>query len=345
MLTQAAMRFQANLYATEMSYAADTVYPHGMPIFHVGGLGQLLGLTLRGGCHLFHPDASPAAIYGALQHEGLNTICAVPTSLSMLLDSPLRDDALLKRIRAVGYGASAISDALLERLLLALPNASFRQFYGQTESAGAVTALRPPYHVVSGPDAGHLTSCGQVCEGFLIETHDASGVATPPGSPGEIVVRGRHLRPGYWRDPDQTTELLRGGWMHTGDIGILDADGFLTVVDRLKDMIVTGGENVFCSEVENVIARHPAVAECAVVGMPHAVWGEAVHAVIVLRCDCHASEADLAAYCGRALTNYKRPKSIEIAIEPLPLSGVGKVRKNVLRERCLAGRSHATAHA
>lgn len=345
MLTQASMRFQANLYATEMGYAADTVYLHAMPIFHVGGLGQLLGLTLRGGCHLFNPEGGPAAIYDALRNQGLNTICAVPTALSMLLESPLRDDALLARIRAVGYGASAISDALLERLLVALPNAGFRQFYGQTESAGTVTALRPPYHVVSGPNAGHLTSCGQVCEGFVIETHDADGVATPPGQPGEIVVRGPHLPPGYWRDPDQTADLFRGGWMHTGDIGVLHTDGFLTIVDRLKDMIVTGGENVFCSEVENVIARHPAVAECAVVGVPHPVWGEAVHAVIVLRSDVQASEAELSAYCGRALTSYKRPKTIEFATEPLPLSGVGKVMKNILRERCLAHRPQAAALA
>ncbi|MDP3403456.1 MAG: AMP-binding protein [Brevundimonas sp.] len=345
MLTPAAMRFQANIYATEMNYSRETVYLHAMPIFHVGGLGQLLGLTLRGGCHLFHPEGGPAAIYAALRDEGLNTICGVPTALAMLLDSPLRDDALLARIQAVGYGASSISEALLERLLLSLPNAGFRQFYGQTESAGTVSALRPPFHVTSGPNAGRLTSCGQACDGFVLETHDAQGKATPHGVPGEVVVRGEHLPPGYWRDPERTAELYRGGWMHTGDIGVLDADGFLTIVDRLKDMIVTGGENVFCTEVENAIARHPAVAECAVVGLPHELWGEAVHAVIVLRPGVQASEAELTAYCGRALTNYKRPKSIEIANEPLPLSGVGKVMKNVLRERCLANRPQVAAHA
>lgn len=345
MLTQAAMRFQANIYASEMNYGRDTVYLHAMPIFHVGGLGQLLGLTLRGGCHLFHPEGGPAAIYAALRDEGLNTICGVPTALAMLLDSPLRDDALLARIQAVGYGASSISEALLERLLVSLPNAGFRQFYGQTESAGTVTALRPPFHVISGPNAGHLTSCGQVCDGFVIETHDAQGRATSPGVPGEIVVRGEHLPPGYWRDAERTAELYRGGWMHTGDVGVFDEEGFLTIVDRLKDMIVTGGENVFCTEVENAITRHPAVAECAVVGLPHDLWGEAVHAVIVLRPGRQASEAELTAYCGRTLTNYKRPKTIEIINEPLPLSGVGKVMKNVLRERCLANRFQAAARA
>ncbi len=345
MLTQAAMRFQANIYANEMNYDAETVYLHAMPIFHVAGLGQLLGLTLRGGCHLFHPEGGPAATYAALRDEGLNTICGAPTALAMLIDSPLRDDALLARIQAVGYGASSISETLLERLLRALPNAGFRQFYGQTESAGTFTTLRPPYHVISGPNAGRLTSCGQACEGFAIETHDLSGQATPIGVPGEIVVRGRHLPPGYWRDPERTAELHRGGWMHTGDVGVLDGDGFLTIVDRLKDMIVTGGENVFCSEVENAIARHPAVAECAVVGLPHDLWGEAVHAVVVLKPGGQASAAELIAHCGGVLSNYKRPKTIEIANEPMPLSGVGKVMKNILRERCLANRLQVAAHS
>lgn len=336
MLTHSVMCAMAHQFAREVGYATDTVYLQSMPIFHVGGLGQLLGVTGKGGCHVFYPETGPAATYSSLRNEGVNTIVAVPTSLALLLDSPLRDDALLAQVRSVAYGATAISQALLERLLDALPNAGFRQFYGQTETAGLGTVLRPPYHVLSGPNAGHLTSCGQPCDGFVIETHDTSGNSTPIGTPGEVVVRGESLPPGYWRDPERTRELFKDGWLHTGDIGILDSDGFLTIVDRLKDVIITGGENVFCTEVENVLARHPDVAQCAVIGLPHELWGEAVHAVVVLRPGATVGEGELRAFCAEGLTDYKRPKSIEITTEPLPLSGVGKVMKKTLRDRWLA---------
>jgi acyl-CoA synthetase (AMP-forming)/AMP-acid ligase II len=336
MLTQGVMRAMAYAFAHEMAYGADTIYLQSMPVFHVGGLGQLLGVTAKGGCHVFDPESSPAATYSALRNERVNTIAAVPTSLAFLLDSPLRDDALLAQIRAVAYGAAAISQALLERLLEALPNAGFRQFYGQTETAAPVTVLRRDYHVLKGPNAGHLTSCGQPCDGVVVETHDASGNPTPAGTPGEVVVRAEFLPPGYWRDPERTRELYRNDWLHTGDIGVLDTEGFLTIVDRLKDVIITGGENVFCTEVENVIARHPDVAECAVIGLPDELWGEAVHAVVVLRPGAGVDESGLRAFCAEGLGSFKRPKTIEIATQPLPLSGVGKVMKTVLRDRWLA---------
>jgi acyl-CoA synthetase (AMP-forming)/AMP-acid ligase II len=338
-LTQAVMRAMARLFGAEMGYGPDTVYLSSMPIYHVGGLGQLLGVTASGGCHIFDPESGPPAIYRQLREEGVNTIVAVPTTLAMLLDSPLREDGLLAQITTVGYGASGISQPLLERLLVALPNAGFRQFYGQTETAGYATALRPEYHVLNGANAGHLASCGHVCSGMEVQTHDTSGNPTPIGVAGEVVVRSDSLPPGYWRDPERTAELYRDGWLHTGDVGVFDADGFLTIVDRLKDMIITGGENVFCTEVENVIARHPEVEACAVVGVPDQRWGEAVHAVVVVRAGSIVREADLKAFFAERLASFKRPKSIEITTDPLPLSGVGKVMKTILRDRWLAKQS------
>lgn len=343
MLTHRVMRAMAEVFAEEMAYDSETVYLHSLPVFHVAGLGQLLGVTASGGRHIFYPDSSPASAYSALRNEGVNTLVAVPTSLAVLLDSPLRDDALLAQIRAVGYGGAAISQPLLERLLEALPNAGFRQFYGQTETAVPVAVLRPAHHVLSGPNAGHLFSCGQPCASLVVETHDASGNPTPRGTAGEVVVRGDSLTPGYWRDPERTRELYKDDWLHTGDVGILDEENFLTIVDRLKDVIITGGENVFCPEVENVIARHPDVAECAVVGLPDEIWGEAVHAVVILRPGATVEEGDLRAFCAERLTNYKRPKSIEITTQPLPLSGVGKVMKNILRDQWLAKKRSVAA--
>src|SRR3546814_335650 len=252
MLTQAVMRAMARSYEAEMGYGPGAVYLHSMPLFHVAGLGQLLGVTASGGCHIFDPAGGPAAIYDALRDEGVNTIIAVPTTLAMLLDSPLRDDELLARIEAVGYGATAISQSLLERLLQALPNAGFRQFYGQTETGASVAVLRPDYHVLSGPSSGHLTSCGQPCADLEIETHDAAGNPTPLGTPGEVVVRGGFLSPGYWRNPERTAELYKHGWLHTGDVGILDAQGFLTIVDRLKDIIITRSEE-HTSELQSLM--------------------------------------------------------------------------------------------
>jgi len=154
-------------------------------------------------------------------------------------------------------------------------------------------------------------------------------------------MRGASLTPGYWRDPQRTAELYRGEWLRTGDVGLIDGDGFLSVVDRLKDMIITGGENVYCTEVENVIARHPDVVACAVVGVPDERWGEAVHAVVVKRDGSTVDEAELKDLCAKKLSSFKRPKTIEISTDPLPLSGVGKVMKTMLRDLALARRQTA----
>ncbi len=164
----------------------------------------------------------------------------------------------------------------------------------------------------------------------------------PPGEVGEVLTRGPHVMQGYWNRPEVTADALRGGWFHTGDMGYLDADGFLYIVDRLKDMIVTGGENVYSAEVENVIAQHPAVGMCAVVGVPDEKWGEEVHAVVVPREGEQVTASELEALCRRHIAGYKCPKRFHIRADPLPLSGAGKVLKRLLREE-LAGAGAAAA--
>ncbi|HVL34954.1 MAG TPA: AMP-binding protein, partial [Burkholderiales bacterium] len=205
----------------------------------------------------------------------------------------------------------------------AFPCARIQQFYGQTEVAGACLVLPAEAHVPGGP----LHTAGHALPGFEVRVQD-----------GEIVVAGEALMEGYWRDPARTAEVVRDGWLHTGDVGVMEANGYIAVVDRLKDMIVTGGENVYSLEVEGAIAAHPAVAACAVVGLPDERWGEAVHAIVVLKKDQAVSAQELLAFCRGRIAGYKCPKSITFRAAPLPLSGVGKVQKNLLRDELAAAR-------
>ncbi|CCW19765.1 Long-chain-fatty-acid--CoA ligase [Sphingobium indicum BiD32] len=319
-----------------IGYNRETVYLHAMAMFHVAGVAQFAGVTLGGGAHVFRPDGGPIATFEEIARSGVNTLCGAPTSLAMLLDSPARDDALLRTIRGFGYGSSSISEALLKRAIKAMPNARFVQFYGQSEASGTVIILDADWHVLEGPKAGKLRTTGRPDKRYRVRIVDEKGVEQPRGAAGEILVQGAYLSTGYWRQPEKTAELFRGGWLHTGDVGVMDADGFIAVVDRFKDMIITGGENVFCTEVENALAQHPAVSTCAVIGIPHDLWGEAVHAVVTLIKGKSTNEAELIAHCRQFIAGYKCPKSVDIVEDTLPLSGVGKVMKHVLREQYLS---------
>jgi long-chain acyl-CoA synthetase len=181
-----------------------------------------------------------------------------------------------------------------------------------------------------------MRSVGRPMAYVEVKIIDSDGAELPTGAFGEIVVRGPNIMKGYWNKPEETAKVLRDGWYHTGDAGYLDADSYLYVVDRVKDMIITGGENVYSTEVENALQQHPAVAQCAVIGIPHDSWGEAVHAVVVLGNGAAASGADLIAFCRDRIAHYKCPSSIEIRKDPLPLSGANKVMKNHLRDAYLA---------
>jgi len=186
--------------------------------------------------------------------------------------------------------------------------------------------LRERYHVFDGPDAGRLGSAGRVLPAFSMRVVDDAGRTLPPGKVGEIVVSGPGVMSSYWRAPELTASTLRDGWLHTGDLGVFDADGFVSVVGRLKDMIITGAENVFAGEVESALMYHPAVQAAAVIGVPDSTWGESVHAVVVMRPGHSATEADLIEHCRTRIARYKCPRTVSFRAS-LPLSGVGKVRK------------------
>jgi long-chain acyl-CoA synthetase len=223
-------------------------------------------------------------------------------------------------------------EALLRRTMERLPGVGFLQSYGMTELSPVATMLTPRYHVFEGADAGRVGSAGQAvfnADVAIVDEHDRP---LPAGQVGEVCVRGPMVMQGYWHQPELTAEVLRGGWMHTGDAGYLDADGFLFLVDRVKDMIISGGENVYSAAVENVIHRFPGVHECAVIGIPSDRWGEAVHAIVVPRDGAEIDLQALLAHCRAELAGYECPKTVDIRLQPLPRSGAGKILKTELRK-------------
>jgi acyl-CoA synthetase (AMP-forming)/AMP-acid ligase II len=335
MLPVSAFAAHAHAMRDALAVTRESVSLQLMPLFHIGGNNVFYGVVSAAGTTVFRPDVTPAAIYDDMRAHAVDTLCAVPTALGMLLAAPGRDDAALERLKTVGYGAAPISEHLLRQALAAMPNARFRQFYGQTETGGPVLSLPPESHAPSG---GKLQSAGIPLPHARVRVVDERGVEVAAGVPGEIVAVGS-FSSGYWRQPEKTIELFRDGWLRTGDVGVQDDDGFITIVDRHKDMIISGGENVYCIEVENALAGHPAVAECAVIGVPDPTWGESVHAVIVCREGRSVQSDELIAFAQTKIARYKCPKSVEFRSAPLPLSGVGKVLKNVLRANVLEHRA------
>src|SRR5262249_22092850 len=228
--------------------------------------------------------------------------------------------------------------ALLRKARARSPAVKFAQAYGMTEAAPLVTALHPRYTVLEGPDAARVKSCGQA--GYLVEVRiaDAEDREVPRGTVGEVQVRGPNIMLGYWNMPELTAQALRGGWYHSGDGGYMDDEGFVYIVDRLKDMIITGGENVYSAEVENAISTLDGVAEVAVIGIPDEKWGEAVHAIVVPRAGASVTADHVIAHCRTLIARYKCPRGVTTRTEPMPISGAGKILKTTLRAPYWAGR-------
>jgi long-chain acyl-CoA synthetase len=251
--------------------------------------------------------------------------------LNALLQYPHFEDYDLSGLELLTYGASPMPESLLRRAMERFPNVAFLQSYGMTELSPVATSLGPRYHCFEGPDAGRVRSAGQAVFHADVAVMDDDDESLPPGQVGEICVRGPMVMQGYWKQPELTARTLRNGWMHTGDAGYLDDDGFLFLVDRVKDMIISGGENVYSAAVENVIYQFPGIHECAVIGVPDATWGEAVHAIVVPDTGAEIDVAALLAHCRRHLAGYECPKAVDIRSEPLPKSGPGKILKTELR--------------
>lgn len=322
-----------------MGVARDSLFLHAAPMFHLADGAMSMAMLLMGGTHAMIPAFHPEAVLAAVAAHRVTHLLLVPTMIHMTVAHPKLAESDLSSVRYIAYGGSPIPEAVLLDAMRALPGCRFVQAYGQTELSPVATILDWEYHAIEGPKAGKLASAGRAAICCELEIVDVEGHEAPRGTVGEIRVRGPNTMLGYWKKPKETAAALREGWVYTGDAGRMDEEGFVYVVDRVKDMIVSGGENVYSAEVENAIVKHPAVSQCAVIGIPHDVWGEAVHALVILKPGQRATSADIIAHCHTLIANYKCPRSIEFRAEPFPLSGAGKVLKRELRKPYWEGRS------
>lgn len=301
-----------------------------MPMFHVGAKDISLGQSWRAGTIFLHKEFNPELILQTIQAEKITITHMAPTMIQMLLDHPRIEEFDLSSLRMILYSAAAMPEALLRRGL-ALLGPVFLQMYGQTEGSGTVLPIEAHRPDGEARDLRRLQSIGIPFPGVEIRTVDDHGVDCPAGEPGEILLRGPIMMQGYWNNSSASIETLRGGWLHTGDVGKFDEDGYLYLVDRKKDMISSGGENIYSREVEEALYQHGAVANAAVIGVPDEKWGEAVRAVVELREGASVTEAELIAHCRTFIAGYKCPKTVVFAPD-LPKLPSGKINKIEIRK-------------
>jgi acyl-CoA synthetase (AMP-forming)/AMP-acid ligase II len=307
----------------------DDVYLFPFPLFHVAAY-NVLHAHLRRRPVVLVPKFEVTSLLDTIATEGVTSCSLAPTMISMLLDHPDRSPEALASLRQISYGASAMPLALLRRVLEDIPGVGLAQGYGMTELSGNAVFLGPDEHRRAAQDAPQLLdAAGRPGPLVALRIADDAGEELPSGQVGEILVRGDQVAAGYWQDPDATAESRVGPWLRTGDVGRIDADGYLHVVDRMKDIIISGGENVASREVEDVLGTHPLVAQVSVVGRPDERWGEAVCAVVVPAGDLDARE--LVEWTRGRLAGFKRPRSV-ITVDELPANASGKVDKVRVRQ-------------
>ncbi len=323
--------------ATGELLKAGGVLLHAAPMFHLADLAAWCGLTILGGTHVMVPFFEPTSVFKAMEEHQPTDVLLVPTMIQILVDHPDAANYDLSSMKRVLYGGSAISEGVLNRTKERLPGVRLTQAYGQTEASPVITLLLPDDH-----DGDSMRSGGRAAPHCEVAILDLDGKEIRPGEVGEICCKGAHVMKGYWNNPEASAEALRGGWLHTGDLGYMDKEGFVYVVDRLKDMIISGGENVYSAEVENALSKHPDVASSAIIGVPDEKYGERVHAVVVLAAGSTVSAEGLAAHCNGLIASYKVPHSFEF-IEAMPMSGAGKILKRDLRASHAAAQNQPTA--
>jgi long-chain acyl-CoA synthetase len=250
----------------------------------------------------------------------------------MAVNHPRCAEFDISSLKRVLYGASPMPEGVLRKAMQMMPSVGFMHAYGMTEAAPIVTLLDPKYTTLDGPHAGRHKSCGQVAPAVEIKVVDSDRQEVPRGTPGELAIRGANIMKGYWNKPAETAAVLEDGWYYSGDGAYMDQEGFVYIVDRLKDMIISGGENVYSAEVENAISLMPGVGEVAVIGVPDERWGERVHAIVVAKPGVTLTADDVMAHCREQIAGYKCPKSVDFRNTALPLSGAGKVLKRELRD-------------
>ena len=317
----------ANLVHSIMVRLSQATWLHAAPMFHLADLGAMYTITSQGGAHAFLESWDPLKFMQMVERYKISETVLVPTMLNMLVNHPDFEKYDLSSLQNFIYGASPMPTPLLKSAMGKLPATRFRQGYGMTEAAPLLTILEYEDHF---SDA--VTSAGKAVFGTEVRVVDELDNDVPAGESGEIIARGANVMKGYWKRPEITADVLRGGWLHTGDVGKFDKDGFLYILDRKKDMIKPGGENVYTPEVESMVAAHPAVLEVAVIGVPDPKWGEAIRAVVALRHGASVTAAELIEWCRGRATHFKCPTSV-VFVDTLPKGGTGKVQKGVLREK------------
>ncbi len=300
-----------------------------LPVAHIAGTAYALFGLYGGGRVVIAREFDPALALALLEGEAISHVLLAPAAMRMILDDPKAESTDFSRLRFITYGASPIPEALLRRALDRF-SCGFIQMYGMTEAAGGVVALSPADH--DGVDATLLRSAGRAMPGVEIAILDDAGEPLPIGQTGEIAVKSDAVMPGYWGLPDATAQtILPGGWLRSGDVGRMDAQGYLFVLDRTKEMIVSGGENIYPAEVENAIFGHPDVADVAVIGVPSARWGEEVMAIVVPRPGCSPNLESVAGWARARIAAFKVPRQLAL-IDELPRNAGNKVLRRLLRE-------------
>lgn len=305
----------------------DSVFLIMAPLFHAAGSNGVLGGVWSGSCQIPLKVFDPATALDLIEKYRVTHTLGVPTMIAAIAELQHAEPRDTSSLEMVAHGGSPIATEIVRRAAQAFPTAEFVHVYGMTEGSPLVTGLRDEQDLL---DVDRSRSCGQALIGVQVKIIDADGNALPTGEVGELAARGPNIMKGYWKKPEQTDAVFSDGWYRSGDMGYMDEEGFVFLVDRAKDMIVSGGENVYCSEVEEALYKHPGVLEAAVFGVPDEAWGEAVHAVVVPREEVTPEE--LIDFCRKHIAGYKLPKAITLSAEELPKSGPGKILKRELRE-------------
>lgn len=331
------MLSHSNICSSSVSIAASEIAPagcrflHAAPMFHLADFAMVQAVFMAGGTHVVVPGFDVSAVLSTIEQAQVSDVLLVPTMVQMLLDSDGIGQADLSCLKRIVYGASPMPLGTLDQAMEMIPKVGFIQAYGMTELAPVACINGLGSHTAEARENGRIRAAGQ--PGILQEVKivDEQGNEVLRHTVGEVIVRGPNVMLGYWGKPEATAEAIREGWMHTGDGGYMDKDGYVYIVDRVKDMIISGGENIYSAEVETAITQHPSVAQCAVIGIPSEEWGETVHAVVIPHQGQTVELEQLREHCKQLIAGYKCPRSLSIT-DAFPLSGAGKVLKTELRK-------------
>ncbi len=314
----------------------DDVILNTQPLSHGAGF-FVLPYFVRGGTNVLIPEFKPSAVFETIERERVTVLKLVPSMLYQLMEAPEKSQYDLSSLHSIIYGGSPIA---VPRLIEAVKffGKKLVQLYGQGEVPMCITTLSRRDHLIEGPEevVKRLSSAGKPCVNVEVRVVGEDGKNQKPGEPGEVIVRGYHMMKGYWNLPEATSEVIRDGWVYTGDMGYFDAEGYLFLVDRKRDVIISGAFNIYPKEIEDVIVTHPKVKEAAVIGVPDEKWGEAVKAVVVPKEGVRIEPAEIIDYCRDHMASFKKPKSVDV-IKELPRNPYGKVQKTTLRDPYWAG--------